>query len=224
VRGSLRLHATTQAEDVSALLREQWALSLRGETAPPGLLAELAAGERGEAMPDARLEREKTRAATARPAGATANAPAAPIFANPDMATLPAEPRTSAMHASQASWASERDTNGNARATNASEALSQSRAHARGHQRPEGVNTNVPALLSTDVRSLHTPELPPLLPAHVTTEAVLPVAVATARQGARVEAQRAAQLDEPTADDLDALAEKFKLILDEQARRHGIDV
>jgi hypothetical protein len=86
------------------------------------------------------------------------------------------------------------------------------------------VNTNVPALLSSDAQSLPAPELPPLLSAQQTPEAVLPLAVATARQGARVEAHASAQLDEPTASDLDALAEKIKLILDEQARRHGIDV
>jgi hypothetical protein len=61
-----------------------------------------------------------------------------------------------------------------------------------------------------------TPSLPDLLPPRVGAQP-LPVAAATARQGAREEAMMA-------TDDLDALANKIKHILDEQARRHGIDV
>jgi hypothetical protein len=45
----------------------------------------------------------------------------------------------------------------------------------------------------------------------------LPVAAATARQGARAEAAIA-------EDDLSVLAARIKRILDEEARRHGIDV
>lgn len=59
--------------------------------------------------------------------------------------------------------------------------------------------------------------LPPLVPPQTSEANELAVAVAVARQGARSES-----LTE--AEDLDALAEKIKLILDEQARRHGIDV
>jgi hypothetical protein len=58
--------------------------------------------------------------------------------------------------------------------------------------------------------------LPPLTPQQAETTRVLPLASETARRGAR---------DESVApEDLDALAAKIKLILDEQARRHGIDV
>jgi hypothetical protein len=59
--------------------------------------------------------------------------------------------------------------------------------------------------------------LPPLVPPQTSEANELAVAVAVARQGAFSES-----LTE--AEDLDALAEKIKLILDEQARRHGIDV
>ena len=59
--------------------------------------------------------------------------------------------------------------------------------------------------------------LPPLLPPPLVGMSVLPIALSTARAGARVEAQE-------TEEDLDALAAKIKLILDEQARRHGLDV
>lgn len=59
--------------------------------------------------------------------------------------------------------------------------------------------------------------LPPLIPGDILGGPVLPLAAQTVRQGARVEATAGVE-------DLDALAAKIKLILDEQARRHGIDV
>lgn len=62
-----------------------------------------------------------------------------------------------------------------------------------------------------------TPSLPDLLPRQRTGAPPLPVAAATARRGAREEVMMA-------TDDLDVLAAKIKQILDEQARRHGIDV
>ncbi len=62
-----------------------------------------------------------------------------------------------------------------------------------------------------------TPSLPDLLPPQRVGAQPLPVAAGTARRGAREEGPRA-------ADDLDVLAAKIKQILDEQARRHGIDV
>jgi hypothetical protein len=60
------------------------------------------------------------------------------------------------------------------------------------------------------------PKLPPLIPPQMVGMPVLPVAAAAARHGARAE---------DTADeDLDVLAARIKRILDEEARRHGIDV
>lgn len=59
--------------------------------------------------------------------------------------------------------------------------------------------------------------LPPLIPPQVVGVPVPPVATAIARQGSRTEAAS----DE---EDLSALADRIKRILDEQARRHGIDV
>ena len=61
------------------------------------------------------------------------------------------------------------------------------------------------------------PMLPPLIPPQMVGMPLLPIAAVTARQGARAEAEEAEE-------DLDVLAAKIKLILDEQARRHGIDV
>jgi hypothetical protein len=64
------------------------------------------------------------------------------------------------------------------------------------------------------------PSLPSLTPspeeAQTDVTSVLPLASEIARQGARKEAE--------SPEDLDALAAKIKFILDEQARRHGIDV
>lgn len=62
-----------------------------------------------------------------------------------------------------------------------------------------------------------TPSLPDLLPPQRVGAQPLPVAAGTARRGAREEAAM-------NMDDLDTLAGKVKQILDEQARRHGIDV
>lgn len=61
------------------------------------------------------------------------------------------------------------------------------------------------------------PSLPSLIPPEVVGAPVAPVAAVTARQGAR---------DEATAveADLSLLAARIKRILDEEARRHGIDV
>jgi hypothetical protein len=61
------------------------------------------------------------------------------------------------------------------------------------------------------------PSLPDLLTPQRVGEQPLPVSAATARQNAHEEGLKA-------ADELDVLAEKIKQILDEQARRHGIDV
>ena len=60
------------------------------------------------------------------------------------------------------------------------------------------------------------PQLPPLIPPQMVGMPVLPVAAATARRGARAE--------ETADEDLDLLADRIKRILDEEARRHGIDV
>ena len=58
--------------------------------------------------------------------------------------------------------------------------------------------------------------LPPLAPPETGATGVLALAKEAARRGAREEAT--------APEDLDALAAKIQLILDEQARRHGIDV
>lgn len=60
------------------------------------------------------------------------------------------------------------------------------------------------------------PQLPPLIPQQMVGMPVLPVAAATARQRARTE--------DGADEDLDMLATRIKRILDEEARRHGIDV
>ena len=61
------------------------------------------------------------------------------------------------------------------------------------------------------------PAMPPLKPPQRPFAAQPPVATAVAQQNARREAASA-------ADGLDDLASKIKQILDEESRRHGIDV
>ncbi|MCA1567698.1 MAG: hypothetical protein LC803_19045 [Acidobacteria bacterium] len=77
-----------------------------------------------------------------------------------------------------------------------------------------GVNTSLPGAAALPVVA---ESLPPLLPSPSVGMPILPIALATAREGAREESRE-------SAEDLDALAAKIKFILDEQARRHGIDV
>ena len=59
-------------------------------------------------------------------------------------------------------------------------------------------------------------QLPPLIPPQATGRPIPALAAATARLGAQAEAV--------ADEDLDLLATKIKHILDEEARRHGIDV
>ncbi len=59
-------------------------------------------------------------------------------------------------------------------------------------------------------------QLPPLVPPQSIDMPPLPIAMATARVGARAEMM--------IEEDLDMLAAKIKRILDDEARRHGIDV
>ncbi len=63
-----------------------------------------------------------------------------------------------------------------------------------------------------------TPSLPPLRPPRASEAAALPVAAATARQGAGQEEVIAQEQD------LSLLEAQLKRILDDEARRHGIDV
>lgn len=60
------------------------------------------------------------------------------------------------------------------------------------------------------------PQLPPLIPPQMIGMPVVPVATATIRREARAE--------EMADEDLDLLATRIQRILDEEARRHGIDV
>jgi hypothetical protein len=72
-------------------------------------------------------------------------------------------------------------------------------------------------LAERSILSVVAPLLPRLIPPQAMGMPILPVAAATARQGARAEAAIA-------EDDLSVLASRIKRILNEEARRHGIDV
>jgi hypothetical protein len=81
-----------------------------------------------------------------------------------------------------------------------------------------GVSTEAMAGASSpNLSAAIAPELPPMLPPPEVGVPILPLATSSVQRGAREEA---AAVEE----DLDALATRIKLILDEQARRHGIDV
>lgn len=85
---------------------------------------------------------------------------------------------------------------------------------------PSGNGETAEALagaLSPNSSAALAPELPPMLPPSDIGVPILPLAASSAQHGARGEAVA-------IEDDLDALAAKIKLILDEQARRYGIDV
>ena len=62
------------------------------------------------------------------------------------------------------------------------------------------------------------PTLPPLHPVQRNEASLIPAAAFTAERSARREAE------ETAPDDLEELARKLRWILEEEARRHGIDV
>jgi hypothetical protein len=216
-------------------LAEQWSLTLKGETVPLDLLSSLAFASLAGAASGGKPEREKTSVVTAGhddPAAAVSMHGQHILDDTGRASARPSETLAAQAQDTGAAGRSQRVAGGNGRGMSgvraadempASEELRQRHEHT-GSFRPEGVNALMPAFLHDDARGLHAPELSPLIPPHTVDGPVLPVAVAAARQGARVEAKAASELAEPSPTDLDALAEKIKLILDEQARRHGIDV
>jgi hypothetical protein len=246
-RGSIRPLTAAQLADAPKPLAEQWSLSLKGETASLGLLSALAVVSLGGAVSGGgELDREKTAVARVGhdDVGAVAGMHEPHTEKGASLApTRPVETMIARAQDFGAAWPSQRGAGGNGHGMSAgedamgviptsemltsemlvSEELRQRHERAGSH-RPEGVNVLMPGFINTDARGFPAPELPPLIPPYAVDGPVLPVAVATARQGARVEAKAASELSEPSPEDLDALAEKIKLILDEQARRHGIDV
>jgi hypothetical protein len=201
-------------EDTGArLLNKQAFLTVDGETAPRDLLTRLAGGS--VAASGAAREFAERRGGGGRQSSAprASRGDTAQTFpdAGPNVSTtgggsavLPIQTRTSLLDAKQL------------------------RASATSEDSAPGVNTSLmsvnnylsgaeTSLTGAGASPVVAESLPPLLPPPLVGMPVLPIALATAREGARDEAREAAE-------DLDALAAKIKLILDEEARRHGIDV
>jgi hypothetical protein len=172
------------------LIAHQWSSPLSGETATRDLLTRLA---------DARTRPTAARRTSTRQHGATQSAP------------------PNASHDPATRMRRDSGTGHVERREDAPDAP----VHFRGievepQQQSRGVAPDLvlPGAVSAPVPA---ESLPSLLPPPLVGMSVLPIALATARDGTRLEAQE-------SAEDLDALAAKIKLILDEQARRHGIDV
>jgi hypothetical protein len=85
-------------------------------------------------------------------------------------------------------------------------------------ERPASLGADEPSSLPNIAPPALTQSLPPLLPSASLGAAVMQVAGAVARDGARRDEVSAAE------NDLSQLAAQMKRILDEEARRHGIDV
>ncbi|HEV2706889.1 MAG TPA: hypothetical protein VGV59_13250 [Pyrinomonadaceae bacterium] len=182
-------HAQT-GETLSA---HQWSLPLFGETAPRELLARFA---------DAR-----TRVSAGRRPPTPQRERSAAQSSLPDASHDPAKD-------------AHRDISTSPHRTHYNDAPDMP-VHFRGievEQTPPPRNLQtVSALPGEAAAPVPAESLPSLLPPSFVGLPILPIALATAREGTRLEA-------EETEEDLDALAAKIKLILDEQARRHGIDV
>jgi hypothetical protein len=193
-RAALSLRRAGVSTVAPALLREpliahQWSSPLSGETATRDLLTRLA---------DARTRLPAARRTPTRQHGATQSAP-------PNASH---DPATRTRRDNSMSHVERR------------EGAPDAPVHFRGIEaEPEQSRGVAPDLVLPGEVSAPVPaeSLPSLLPPPLVGMSVLPIALATARDGARSEAQE-------SAEDLDALAAKIKLILDEQARRHGIDV
>jgi hypothetical protein len=94
-------------------------------------------------------------------------------------------------------------------------------SHSLESKLEDQAGPNRPAQAQEQTNSISPPvlrqALPPLTPPQVVGAPVQPIASARAREGALAEAMSGGE-------DMDVLAAKIKHILDEQARRHGIDV
>jgi hypothetical protein len=189
--------SSAQPGEEEALLAQQWAALIDGPTAPLELLlASAQSAERGQAARGMGARDERGGVVTG--------------VSTEQRAPLSEEhfhlPRTSGMA----------DPSGN------------QLHHAGRHGMPQtfdegddGVRGPARQPMESEVgRQVLPPTLVSLLPPLTTPQGVsappLPVATATVRMGSRVEAM----VDE----DLDVLAARIKRILDDEARRHGIDV
>lgn len=193
------------------LLNKQVFLTVSGETAPRDLLTRLAGG--GVAASGAARKFAERSGGHQSSAPRASRGDTAQTFpdAGPNASTtsggsavLPIQTRTSLLDAKQL------------------------RASATAEDSAPGVNTSLMSVNNylSDAETSTTgaaaspvvaESLPPLLPPPLLGMPILPIALATAREGARAESRE-------TAEDLDALAAKIKLILDEEARRHGINL
>jgi hypothetical protein len=196
----------------ASLLTEQLFFTVNGEMAPQDLLTRLAGG-RVAASGAAR------QSAARRGGGHQSSAPRAPqgetpqpfFDAGPNVFTTGDE---SAFPANQSGSPGLDPKQLPASATAEASAPGVNTSLMSVNNYLSGAETSLPGVAVSPVVA---ESLPPLLPPPLVGMPVLPIALATAREGARDESRE-------TAEDLDALAAKIKLILDEQARRHGIDV
>jgi hypothetical protein len=253
-------------EEASIIFGEQAATTLAGQTAPPDLLANLAADAQS-AMHDGEALSARRRETTQPDAGGR-SINVAPSINSPHglkAHRLPLDLRPRARDARADDLSTRGETNRKPKAATAEASrgsaaaatdLSSSDLHARTLSgfdamtdaiaqadapvgapldaelalmdfsvEPADYSAARAALFEHPAATFAEPALAPLIPPQTNQETELPVSVAVARQGARLESlqdSRAASLAE--SEDLNTLAEKIKLILDEQARRYGIDV
>ncbi len=192
----------------SDLLGEQWSTPLDGTTVSGGLLEQIMAGEPSATKAGRSIEQIVAGKPGATKAGKPGQLPEPASHSTSGATQQPEE--SPAIGVRRTIWSPSHEQD-HAPPPDPFDDLS-GHAPRDTEANRAGVERIAPPALAPSL-----PPLSPLTPAPQTAASgVLPLASETARQGAREEAT--------PAEDLDALAAKIKFILDEQARRHGIDV
>lgn len=199
------------ASDADMLLTDQWSLPLNGQTAPLDLLAEMAGLQKGSGTD---IEsRPKTGAKRAMPQDAGDRPTARELFseeANGRFGRSPTEQ-------SETVWPIQ--PSGSVRSSSTSFDSTPQKCHPQDLSSDRGrlSEADLIARGRTEFESPGSRFLPALLSVQRAQAALLPDTGGSEKRDVRNEALGA-------EDDLTLLAAKMKRILDEEARRHGIDV
>jgi hypothetical protein len=205
-----------------SLLADQWTVPLRGQTAPMDLLANLAGhffknhgqfshGQRFDSISDATGSKDADKRSTLKAQGSSSDE------AEQESPSIPARLHENERQLSIREWSGLSGWPFGGALQNMQQAASKFFEGAGQIGQILDADGKLPAFsrIAPPKAAL---SLPDLLPPQMTEMPSLPVASASARPGAKLEAEA------EMVDDLDILAAKVKRILDEEARRYGIDV
>jgi hypothetical protein len=205
-----------------SLLADQWTVPLRGQTAPMDLLANLAGhfvknhgqfsqGQRSDSISHAARSKDADKRSTLKAQGSSSDE------AEQESPSIPARLHENERQLSIREWSGLSGWPFGGALQNMQQAASKFFEGAGQIGQILDADGKLPAFsrIAPPKAAL---SLPDLLPPQMTEMPSLPVASASARPGAKLEAEA------EMVDDLDILAAKVKRILDEEARRYGIDV